>query len=126
MADGSGGTFSRLVTDFETAQPLVSHDAFGDYLDTVDAMLRTLAMMTVQDAEITATWLRRRRPKKGRRVPWADRTKLARRARGHGRHLAKSLDEGRRFVARMREVHEEFVEKERMAAKKREEKDGDE
>lgn len=120
MADG--GTFSRLVTDFETAEPLVSHDAFAEYLDTVEAMLQALAMMAVQDAEITATWFRRRRPKKGRRVSWRDRTKLARRARGHGRHLAKSVEEGKRFVQRMRGIHEEYVHKEQLAAKKREEK----
>lgn len=121
MAEKSGtnaGAFSTKVSAFETAEPLVSHDAFRNYLDAAESMLTTAAMMAHQDAEIASTWLSRRRPKKGRRVPWMERTRLARRTRGHGRHLFDQLHYAIAALRRMRGVHDEFVVAEEKARRK--------
>ncbi|WP_214103270.1 hypothetical protein [Acrocarpospora catenulata] len=109
------GTFAAKVATFEQAEPIRSHDAFRDYLDLAESMFTTAAMMGHQDAEIAATWLSRRKPKKGKRVPWIERTRLARRTRGHGRHLSDQLHLAINALRAMRAVHAEFEAKEKKA-----------
>lgn len=110
------------VHAFENAEPIANHTSHEAYLDNLVVMLERMALMAYQDADIAATWLSRRKPKKGRRVPWRDRVRLSRRTRGHGRHAGDALVEAAKRVKKWRDIHTEFVEKEKAAAAGKEEK----
>lgn len=97
-----------MVNDFENDEPIANDDAHDGYLDNVEALLMRWALIARQDADIAATWLSRRKPKKGKRVPWRERIKLTRRTRGHGRHVGDALMQAVKQVKKWRDTHEEF------------------
>lgn len=107
---------AEMVRDFEQAAPISRHGAHRDYLDNLEALCLRMAQLTHQDAEISAAWLSKRRPRKGRRVPWRERITLARRIRAHGRQGARAWAETARAVRAWRSIHEEFVAKEQAQA----------
>lgn len=110
MADLAG-----MAHEFENDEPIANHKAQQEYLNNLERLLERMALMARQDADIAATWLSRRRPKKGRRVPWTERVRLSRRTRGHGRHVGDSLVQAAKAVRKWRHLHEEFMDKERKA-----------
>jgi hypothetical protein len=98
-----------MADEFENAEPISGDEAHAAYLDNVEALLARWALIARQDAEIAATWLSRRKPKKGRRVPWRERVKLSRRTRAHGRHVGDALMQAVKQIRKWREVHEELA-----------------
>lgn len=103
MADLAG-----MVGDFEDGEPIANAAAHADYLDNLVTMFERWALMTRQDADIAATWLSRRKPKKGRRVPWKDRIQLSRRTRGHGRSAGDALAQAAKQIKKWRDVNEKL------------------
>lgn len=108
-----------MVAKFDTAEVVAGHTAFAEHLENTAKLARSLALMISQDAEIAATWLRHRRPKKGRRISLVERVALARRTRGHGRNAADALAEAAKALAKAAGVHEEYQRLEGKAAKSR-------
>lgn len=103
---------------FESAAILASHEAFENYLDNLQAIARTMALMVNQDAELAATWLRHRKPRKGPRIGLLDRVTLSRRTRAHGRNAADALLEAVASLRKAAEVHAEYVRLEKKASPK--------
>lgn len=105
----AGKKLAEQVKAFDTAQVTGSHDGVAAYLDNSEGMSRNLAVMLAMDADLAATWLRHRKPARGKRVPYRDRWQLSRRIRGHGKNGADALLEAAKYIRRMKEVHEDFV-----------------
>ncbi|MFC4006678.1 hypothetical protein ACFOY2_05565 [Nonomuraea purpurea] len=116
--------FVGRVTEFQDGEPIATPQAHADYLDNVIEMLERWALMARQDAEISATWLARRKPLKGRRVPWAKRVSLSRRTRGHGRQVGDALMEAVSQMKKWRDVNQDLEEAHGKYEKERESTDG--
>ncbi|MEV7014153.1 hypothetical protein [Streptosporangium sp. NPDC051022] len=110
MADLAG-----LIHEFEASGPIANHAAHQAYLDNAEQLLERAALMIRVDAEMASTYLRNRRPKKGRRLPWSERLRLSRRTRAHGRHAGDALVEAAKAIRKWRIVHQEFIDKEKKA-----------
>ncbi len=109
------GDLARRVSQFERAAPLISHEAHAAYLENLELMLRSAAVMFGQDADLAGTWLRKRRPKKGRFVHLRERISLGKRTRAHGRHGADALVKAADKVRDLARFHETFLEQEKRA-----------
>ncbi|MFI6603753.1 hypothetical protein ACIBHX_46620 [Nonomuraea sp. NPDC050536] len=109
---------ARMVHEFETSYPTESFEAQLAYLDLLEALFQRASLTIQIDAELAATWLWKRKPRKGKRVPRQDRRRLCRRTRAHGRHSGNAWAEAIRFVRRQRDVIEEFIKIEKAAAKR--------
>lgn len=105
MADLAG-----MVGEFEDGEPIANDQAHADYLDNIEMLLQRWALIARQDADIAATWLNKRKPKKGKRVPWKERIRFSRRTRGHGRHVGDALMQAVKQVRKWRDVHEDLAE----------------
>ncbi|GGK94266.1 hypothetical protein Ppa06_64620 [Planomonospora parontospora subsp. parontospora] len=102
---------------FDTAEVVAGHAALDTYLENVQTLARTLALMLNQDGELAATWLRNRRLKKGRIPVWV-RAALARRTRGHSRNAADALLEAVSALQKMAALHADYEAQERAAPPK--------
>ncbi|ACZ92012.1 hypothetical protein [Streptosporangium roseum] len=102
---------------FENAEIIASHEAFENHVHNAQRMARTLALMLVQDGEIVSTWLRHRKPKKGKRVPLLERVSLSRRTRAHSRNAADALLEAVSSLQKMTGVHAEYVRTEKASVR---------
>lgn len=109
------GDLSRRIGDFESDTPVASHDAHATYLDNLERLLRAAAVMYGQDAQIGGTWLRKRRPKRGRFIHLRERIAFGRRTKAHGRHGARALSAAADQVAKMAKLHQAFLESEKKA-----------
>ncbi|SNT60604.1 hypothetical protein SAMN05216276_107830 [Streptosporangium subroseum] len=94
---------------FENAEIIAGHEAFENHLYTVQSMARTMALMLVQDGELVATWLRHRKPKKGKRIALLERVGLSRRTKAHSRNAADALLEAVSCLQKMAGVHAEYM-----------------
>ncbi len=109
------GDLSRRIGEFEAAAPLVSHEAPAAYLDNLEQTLRSAAVMFGQDGDLAGTWLRKRKPKKGRFLHLRERIRFGQRTRAHGRHGADALIKAAQKIRDLRRFHEDFVELEKKA-----------
>ncbi len=109
------GDLARRIGEFETAAPLVSHAAHATYLENLEQALRSAAVMFGQDGDLAGTWLRKRRPKKGRWLHLRDRIQFGRRTRAHGRHGADALVKAADKIRDLARFHEEFAQQEKKA-----------
>lgn len=110
------GDLATRVGDFETDTPVASHEAHAKYLENLERLLRAAAVMYGQDAQIGGTWLRKRRPKKGRFIHLRLRIAFGKRTRAHGRHGSKALAAAADKVRDLAAFHEAFLEDEKKAA----------
>lgn len=101
---------------FENAEIIAGHEAFENYLYNAQTMARTMALMLAQDGELAATWLRHRKPKKGKRIPLLERVGLSRRTRAHSRNAADALLEAASGLQKMAAVHAEYMRLEKASA----------
>ncbi|WP_433520038.1 hypothetical protein ACQP2T_63600 (plasmid) [Nonomuraea sp. CA-143628] len=106
------GELTRRITDFESSTPVASHEAHAKYLDNLEEMLRAAAIMFGQDGQIGGTWLRKRRPSRGRFIHLRERIAFGRRTKAHGRHGSKALAAAADKVRDLAAFHREFVERE--------------
>jgi len=109
------GDLARRVGEFETAAPLVSHAGHAAYLENLEQLLRSAAVMFGQDGDLAGTWLRKRKPKRGRFIHLRERIALGRRTRAHGRHGADALIKAAEKIRNLQHFHEELVEQEKKA-----------
>lgn len=112
------GELARRVGDFESAKPDASHEAHTAYLENLESLLRAAAVMYNQDSQIGGTWLRKRRPKRGRFLHIRQRIAFGRRTKAHGQHGAKALARAADKVRDLATFHREFLEAEEKAGKK--------
>lgn len=112
------GELARRIGDFESDKPVASHEAHTKYLENLESLLRAAAVMYNQDSQIGGTWLRKRRPKRGRFLHIRERIAFARRTKAHGQHGAKALVHAADKVRDMVAFHKEFVASEKKAAAK--------
>jgi hypothetical protein len=106
------GELARRIGDFETSTPVASHEAHAKYLDNLEEMLRAAAIMFGQDGQIGGTWLRKRRPKRGRFIHLRERIAFGRRTKAHGQHGSKALARAADKVRDLATFHREFMERE--------------
>jgi hypothetical protein len=109
------GELARRVGVFETDAPVASHDAHAKYLENLEQLLRAAAVMYGQDAQIGGTWLRKRRPKRGRFIHLRERIAFGRRTRAHGRRGSKALAAAADKVRDLAAFHEALLETEKKA-----------
>ncbi len=103
------GDLSRRISEFETGAPLVSHEAHATYLENLEMALRAAAVMFGQDGDLGGTWLRKRKPKKGRFLHLRERIQFGRRTRAHGRHGSDALVKAADKVRDLARFHEDFM-----------------
>jgi hypothetical protein len=106
------GELARRIGDFETSTPVASHEAHAKYLDNLEDLLRAAAIMFGQDGEIGGTWLRKRRPARGRFIHLRERITFGRRTKAHGRHGSKALAAAADKVRDLAAFHRDFMERE--------------
>jgi hypothetical protein len=109
------GDLSMQMVAFENAEILAGHEHFEEHLFNVQSIARIMALMLVQDGELAATWLRHRKPKKGKRIALLERAGLSRRTRAHSRNAADALLEVVSSAQRMAALHAEFMRREKEA-----------
>lgn len=110
------GDLARRIGDFESDKPVANHDAHAKYLDNLERLLRAAAVMYGQDAQIGGTWLRKRRPKRGRFIHIRERIAFGKRTKAHGRHGSKALSRAADKVRDLAAFHRGFVAAEKAAA----------
>jgi hypothetical protein len=106
------GELARHVGEFEQANPVSSHDNLAKYLDDLEVMLRSAAIMFRQDGNIAGVWIRKRRPLSGAMTHLRERIGFGHRTKVHGRHGSKALVRAADKVAKLAKIHETFQEKE--------------
>ncbi|MFD8564949.1 hypothetical protein ACFV1N_47435 [Streptosporangium canum] len=111
--------FANQMALFDSAQVIAGHSALQKHLEETQTLALRMAQMVAIDAELTATWLQNRRPRKGKRISLVERLALARRTRAHGRSGRDALLQVVTGLRRMADLHGTYMDQEKKAQPKR-------
>jgi len=112
-------SFERQMALFDGAKVIAGHSALQNHLADTETLALRMAQMVFLDAELTATWLQDRKPRRGKRIPLMERLSLARRTRAHGRSGRDALLQVVTSLNRMADLHNTYIEQERNARPQR-------